>query len=401
MKNRDGTPVRRLARFPRWGLGVLMVATLMGCQMQMVDGHAESKVYDLSGFTGVRASVAVDVEFAQGDSFGVVAHAEYGDFSGLEIEVADGVLIATRPEEVWKRKSVSVRLRGDRRVVEIDGKRVPAYTVRVTAPRIAYLGASVSSKVTAKGIETEKLAIHASSVADVDAEVTGGDVSVDASSNGDVTVSGTYDKLKIEANSSADVTASGTCDKLDINASSNAAVKADGLTCQHGDLRASSAANIEAKVSGGDVSVDASSSGDVSVSGTCGDLDVEANSSAAVKADDLTCQRGKFRASSAADIEAKVSGGDVSVDANSSGDVTLSGTCDKLDINASSSAAVKADGLTCQRGDLRATSGADVAVRLTETVTAHASFGGDIAVRGGATPVKVKELSGGDVSIRD
>lgn len=255
MKNRDGKPVRRLARFPRWGLGVLMVATLMGCQMQMVDGHAKSKVYDLSGFTEVRASVAVDIELAQGDSFGVVAHTEDGDFSGLEIEVADGALIATRPEEVWKRKSVSVRLRGDRRVVEIDGKRVPTYTVRVTAPRIAYLGASVRSKVTAKGIETEKLAIHASSVAAIDAEITGGDVSVDASSSGDVTVSGTYDKLKIEANSNADVTAAGTCDKLDINASSNADVKADGLTCQHGDFRTSSAANIEAKVSGGDVSI--------------------------------------------------------------------------------------------------------------------------------------------------
>ena len=343
MKNRDGKPVRRLARFPRWSLGVLMMATLLGCQMQMVDGHAESKVYDLSGFTEVRASVAVDVELAQGDAFGVVAHTEDGDFSGLEIEVADGVLIATRPEEVWKRESVSVRLRDGRRVVEIDGKRVPTYTVQVTAPRIEYLGASVSSKVTAKGIETEKLAIHASSAADVDAEVTGGDVSVDASSSGGVTVSGTYDKLKIEANSSADVEASGTCDNLDINASSSADVEADGLTCR----------------------------------------------------------RGNFRATSAADIEAKISGGDVSVDASSSGDVTLSGTCGDLDVEASSSADVKADGLTCRRGDLRATSGADVAVRLTKTVIAHASSGSDIAVRGGAVPVKVKELSGGDVSIRD
>lgn len=341
MKNRDSKPVRRLARFPRWGLGVLMMATLVGGPT--VDGHAESKVYDLSGFTKVRASVAVDVELAQGDTFSVVAHTEDGDFSGLEIEVADGVLIATRPEEVWKQKTIRVQRKDGKRVVEIDGERVPTYTVRVTVPRIEHLGASVNSRVTAKGIETEKLAIRASSSADVNAEVTGGDVSVDADSSGDVTVSGTYGKLDVEATSSGDVTASGTCDKLDVKASSSGDVKADGLTCQHSNLRASSSGDIEAKVSGGDVSVKATSSGDVTVSGTCGELDVEASSS-----------------------------GDV--DAN---------------------------GLTCQRGDLRATSGADVVVRLTETVTAYASSGGAIVVRGGATPVKVKELSGGEVSIRD
>lgn len=341
MKNRDSKPVRRLARFPRWGLGVLMMATLVGGQT--VDGHAESKVYDLRGFTKVRASVAVDVELVQGDAFSVVAHTEDGDFSGLEIEVADNVLIATRPEEVWKRKTISVQRKDGQRVVEIDDKRVPTYTVRVTMPRIEHLGASGSSRVMARGIKTEKLAIHASSSADINAQVTGGDVSVKADSSGDVTVAGTYGNLNVEASSSGDVTASGTCDKLDVEANSSGDVEANGLTCQHGNLRASSSA----------------------------------------------------------DIEARISGGDVSVDVNSSGDVTVSGTCGKLDVEASSSGDVKANGLTCQRGDLRATSGADVVVRLTETVTAYASSGGAIVVRGGATPVKVKESSGGDVSIRD
>ena len=341
MKNRDSKSVRRLVRFPRWGLGVLMMATLVGGPT--VDGHAESKVYDLSGFTKVRASVAVDVELVQGEAFSVVAHTEDGDFSGLEIEVADNVLIATRPEEVWKRKTISVQRKDGQRVVEIDGERVPTYTVRVTMPRIEHLGASGSSRIMARGIETEKLAIHASSSADINAKVTGGDVSVKADSSGDVTVAGTYGNLDVEATSSGDVTASGTCDKLDVEANSSGDVEANGLTCQHGNLRASSSA----------------------------------------------------------DIDAKISGGDVSVDVNSSGDVTVSGTCGKLDIEASSSGDVKANGLTCQHGDLRATSGADVVVRLTETVTAYASSGGAIVVRGGATPVKVKESSGGDVSIRD
>ena len=309
-------------RFRRWCLGVLLLAALVGCQT--LDSHAASKVYNFSGFTGVRASAAVDVELTQGEAFRVVVASEDGDFSGLELEVKDGLLIAMRPEKLWKNKTLSIRRVDGRRVVEIDGKSVPTYTVRVTAPRIDHLGASVSSIVMADRIETRKL-----------------------------------------------------------------------------DIEASSSGDIRAKIAGGDVSVGASSSGDVHVSGTCDKLDIDANSSADVRADDLTCQQGVLKASSSGDIRAKIAGGDVSVDASSGGDVHVSGTCGKLDIEANSSADVKADKLTCRRGDLQASSGADIVVRLTDAVTAHANSGGNIVVRGGATPIKVKETSGGDVSIRD
>ena len=67
----------------------------------------QSKTYNLSGFTGVYASAAVDVELTQGDAFSVVAYTESGDFSGLELRIEDGVLIATRPEEIWKGKNTS------------------------------------------------------------------------------------------------------------------------------------------------------------------------------------------------------------------------------------------------------------------------------------------------------
>ncbi len=321
-------------------LTVLTMVVLVG----WLTSHADqSKTYDLSGFTSVSASAAVDIELTQGEAFSAVAYTESGDFSGLELWVKGGVLIATRPEEIWKNKRMSIQRVNGQRVIKINGERVPTYTVRVTAPRIDRLGASSSSIVTAKGIKNSDLSIKATSSGDINAEVAGGDVSVDASSSADVVLSGTYNNLDIDASSSADVVLSGTCDRLDINATSSADVKADNLNSQQLDLLATSSS----------------------------------------------------------DIRTKVSGGEVSVDVSSSADVVLSGTCEKLDIDASSSANVKAGSLTCQKGNLRASSGADIIAMLTETVTAHANSGGDILVRGGAKPVKVTESSGGDVSIRN
>ena len=237
----------------------------------------QSKTYNLSGFTGVYASAAVDVELTQGDAFSVVAYTESGDFSGLELRVEDGVLIATRPEEIWKDKNtsswqrffgigsddknISIKRVNGQRVIKINGERVPTYTVRVTAPGIDRLDASSSSIVTAKGIKTSDLSIKAASSGDINAEVAGGDVSVNASTSGDVVVSGTYEKLDIKASTSGDVVASGTCDKLNAKASTSGDVKASDLTAQQSDLRASTSGNIRAKVSGGNVSVDASTSG--------------------------------------------------------------------------------------------------------------------------------------------
>ena len=318
-------------------LTVLTMVVLVG----WVTSHAaENKMYDLSRFTGIYASAAVDVELTQGDAFSVVAYTESGDFSGLELRVEDGVLIATRPEEIWKNKNtsswqrffnigsgnrnISIKSVNGQRVIKINGERVPTYTVRVTAPGIDRLGASFSSIVTAKEVKTRDLAIKATSSGDINAAAVGGDVSVEASSSGDVILSG-------------------TCEKVDIKASSSADVKAGELTSQQLNLRSTSSSNIRAKVVGGDVSVEATSSGEV----------------------------------------------------------VLYGTCDNLDIKTTSGADVKASDLSCQHGNLRASSGADITVIVTETVNAHASSGGNILVRGGATPVKLTESSGGDVSITD
>ena len=335
---------------------VLMMMALVGCLTCHAD---QSKTYDLSGFTGVNASFAVDVELTQGDAFSVLAITKSSDFNGLELRVEDGMLIATRPEEQWEGKITSTwqqffdkvsgnkkistkRVNGDR-VITINGERVPAYTVRVTAPSIIQIVATTSSSITAKGIKTRDLAVKASSSGDINVEVVGGEVSVDATSSGDVILSGTYDILNIKSSSSADVVVLGTCEELNIKATSSGDVKADKLISQQLDLRGTSASTIRAKASGGDVAIAVSSSGDV----------------------------------------------------------TLSGTCNELDIKATSGSNVKASDLKCQKGNLRASSGADIIAMLTETVEAHASSAGDILVRGGATPIEVTESSGGDVSIRN
>ena len=54
---------------------LLLRAGIKTCQAEAVtgyqtfDSHAESKVYNFSGFTGGHARAAIDVELAQGDAF--------------------------------------------------------------------------------------------------------------------------------------------------------------------------------------------------------------------------------------------------------------------------------------------------------------------------------------------
>ena len=243
-------------------LTILMLMALVGSLTCHAD---QSKTYNLSGFTGVNASFAVDVELTQGDAFSVLAITESDDFDGLELRVEDGVLIATRPEELWGgkntsswwqffdlvsgNKNISTERVNGHRVININGERVPAYTVRVTAPSISQIVASTNGIVTAKEIKTRDLTIKASSSGDINAEVAGGDVSVNATSSGDVALSGTYDILNIKATSGADVVVSGICEELSIKASSSGDVKADKLISRQLDLRATSSSNIRAKAS--------------------------------------------------------------------------------------------------------------------------------------------------------
>ena len=272
-------------------LTILMLMALVGSLTCHAD---QSKTYNLSGFTGVNASFAVDVELTQGDAFSVLAITESDDFDGLELRVEDGVLIATRPEELWGgkntsswwqffdlvsgNKNISTERVNGHRVININGERVPAYTVRVTAPSISQIVASTNGIVTAKEIKTR-------------------DLTVKASSSGDV--------------------------------------KADKLISRQLDLRATSSSNIRAKASGGDVSLVVSSSGDVDLSGTCNELDIKATSGSNVKANDLTCQKGNLNASSGADIIAVLTE-TVEARASSGGDIMVSGGATLVNLTESS-----------------------------------------------------------------
>jgi hypothetical protein len=89
----------------------------------------------------------------------------------------------------------------------------------------------------------------------------------------------------------------------------------------------------------------------------------------------------------------------VIVDASSSADVELSGTCQALEISASSSADVEAHNLKCATGDIRASSGADVSAFLNDSVEAKASSGADISVAGNPPSRDVSKSSGGDIEI--
>ncbi|MEO0983416.1 MAG: head GIN domain-containing protein [Pseudomonadota bacterium] len=259
---------------------------------------AETRAYDLSGFDRLSVSRAIDVEFSQGSAFSVEVEEEDGDFSGIALSVEDGALRVTRPDAaVGRRNSTSIEHRFGQRVVKINGKIVPNYVVRVTAPSLAGLTASSSARIRADGVDA--------------------------------------DLLSAKASSSGDIELSGACRSLIVQASSSGDVNASGLVCGAIEADAGSSGDIRLMADGGDVSVKAASSSDVVLAGLCGRLYVTASSSADVKADDMSCATSMVRASSSADVSVRVSEA-VDAKASSSADVDVYGAPADVDIDENS-----------------------------------------------------------------
>lgn len=95
-----------------------------------------------------------------------------------------------------------------------------------------------------------------------------------------------------------------------------------------------------------------------------------------------------------------LSTGRLSVDGSSGSSLRVSGTCTELSADASSGSSISARDLSCERGDLDTSSGASLSVTLTEFVTADASSGSSINVKGGARSGDIDSSSGASISIQ-
>lgn len=103
------------------------------------------------------------------------------------------------------------------------------------------------------------------------------------------------------------------------------------------------------------------------------------------------------------------SGADVDIDgldtdtvylkASSGSDLDVRGSCESLVVEASSGSDIDGEDLECRDVQARASSGSDIEIHVSGTLFARASSGGDIKVEGAPMDVKVKESSGGEVSL--
>lgn len=87
------------------------------------------------------------------------------------------------------------------------------------------------------------------------------------------------------------------------------------------------------------------------------------------------------------------------LDASSGSELAITGQCQRLDVKASSGAQVGAYGLRCAAVRTSPSSGADVDITATQTVTAKASSGGDVSVKGNPSETDVTHATSGAVRI--
>jgi hypothetical protein len=190
---------------------------------------AETRSFELSGFTKVRGTAAVDVIVEVGPSFSVKAESD-GDIDEAEARVDGDMLVLSRESD----RGFNMKLR-----------RSSSITYRVTLPEIDGAESAAGSDVRVQGIDSRNLELS-------------------ASSGSDLIVSGTCGTLKISASSGGDVKGYDlACDDVTARASSGGGIE---ITARDGiDARASSGADIDVRgkperqrtkeSSGGDVSV--------------------------------------------------------------------------------------------------------------------------------------------------
>lgn len=111
----------------------------------------------------------------------------------------------------------------------------------------------------------------------------------------------------------------------------------------------------------------------------------------------LEGDRLEVKASSGSDVKLDVIIKNLSVDASSGSDAKLSGKSKTFEAEASSGSDIKAQNLEAKIGKLRASSGSDISVTITDELYARASSGADIRYYGNPQIRDTDESSGGDV----
>lgn len=208
------------------------------------NGDVKTETRSVDGFDGVSTCCNIDVELTQG-SYNVKVEAESNLQEYIEVEVRGGRL------EVGFKDKVNVRSR----------KQI---TVYVSLPKLEYIGASSSGKVTTQS------------------SFTGEDMEVDVSSGAKVMLDFSGDNLYANASSGGSMTLKGSAGRFKANASSGGNVRAEDYKAKDARCNASSGGGVTVNVSGR-LDADASSGGRVRYRGNPTEVDSDSSSGGSVR----------------------------------------------------------------------------------------------------------------------
>lgn len=210
--------------------------------------HAETRTFDVSGFSALDVSSGLDVTFSTGEAFSVTAEHDYDNWDKLKIDVRGDTLYLSRKSTNWG----------------WGNSRKLKFAITVTAPELNRVESSSGSDVVGSGLTGELVVLKSSS---------GSDLIV-------TNVSAT--NVKAYSSSGSDLDISGTCVELNANSSSGSDLDASDLKCRDVYADASSGSDIEAyatELAYGD----ASSGADVNIYGGASNIETDKSSGGSVK----------------------------------------------------------------------------------------------------------------------
>lgn len=282
---------------------------------------AETQSYPSESFSQIEAVGPIDVIYEPAASPSIVVEQAENDFSDIYLDFDGDTLVVSR-KSIRDRSgwfnNVNINTKNDRKIIKVNGKRVPYYIVRVSGPDLDGVVSKRSAKLTANGLDSASFDAH-------------------ASSSGDLLLSGTAKSAKLHASSSGDILASDfQAQTFDIQASSSGDIEAKSNGDGQVKIDVSSSADLDLESLGAaEFLIKASSSADIELSGQCASIEIEASSSADVDGKDLACRDAKVVASSSADVSVFASES-VEARASSGGDIYISGSPAVRDISRSS-----------------------------------------------------------------
>jgi Putative auto-transporter adhesin, head GIN domain len=174
--------------------------------------RAETRSYEISGFTKIEADRAFEIEFSQAPSYSVVVDSKYDTLDQVIIEKHGDTLRITRP-----------------RHNNFHGKIQD--TVRISAPDLKALDLSSAVRFSANGLSTDNLKIDSQAA-----------VSIDISG----LKAGSVD---VHAESASKLLLAGSCAKLTLRLGAATHVDADNLKCRETDIDAGAASSVRAYAS--------------------------------------------------------------------------------------------------------------------------------------------------------